>query len=323
MCGRYALPLAPEDIAKKTQTNPDHWKKKDRFRSGYNIGPGRAQPVMRTPGRHIHKQGSAPKQHKPADHDNKNDQKVDERQKNYELKVKAEQEIDDMVGENHSEKFLQTMQWGLVPPWQKEKPDWPTIARAINARAETLEERNMFKIVLNKRCAIPVQCFFEWQQQGKEKVPYMITSDAQQKNTGGLMYFAGLYSSYIDKTDEEDPVKYTFTVITTEASKPMSWLHDRMPVILNTQEEINEWVDSSKDFSEVKHLLKGSTDLKFQEVSQVVNNMKNDSPDCVKPRKVNKITSFFSPKKKRTATEADIKKEDDMKSTPPKLVKKT
>lgn len=35
----------------------------------------------------------------------------------------------------------------------------------------------------------------------------------------------------------------TFTILTTTPSKDISWLHDRMPCVLNSWEEIERWLD--------------------------------------------------------------------------------
>lgn len=38
---------------------------------------------------------------------------------------------------------------------------------------------------------------------------------------------------------------YTFAIITAPASKSMSWLHDRQPVILSSVDDIMQWLDTS------------------------------------------------------------------------------
>jgi len=39
---------------------------------------------------------------------------------------------------------------------------------------------------------------------------------------------------------------YTFTVVTTDASSALSWLHDRQPVILSSTDELEAWLDTSR-----------------------------------------------------------------------------
>lgn len=50
---------------------------------------------------------------------------------------------------------------------------------------------------------------------------------------------------------------YTFTIITTSSSSQLSFIHDRMPVILESEEDIKLWLDPSKGWSkELAVLLK-------------------------------------------------------------------
>ncbi len=61
------------------------------------------------------------------------------------------------------------LRWGLIPPWAK---DEKIGYKMINARAETVSEkpsyRNAFK---KKRCIIPADSFYEWQNTEDGKVP--------------------------------------------------------------------------------------------------------------------------------------------------------
>ena len=52
-----------------------------------------------------------------------------------------------------------------------------------------------------------------------------------------MLTMAGLYDKWFP-TDGEDPA-YTYTVITTDASKSLDWLHDRMPAVLQNDDEVN------------------------------------------------------------------------------------
>ena len=46
-------------------------------------------------------------------------------------------------------------------------------------------------------------------------------------------------------TAENQEPLFTFTIITTESSKGLSFLHDRMPVILTSTEDIELWLSAS------------------------------------------------------------------------------
>lgn len=130
------------------------------------------------------------------------------------------------VAENsEGERKLGRLQWGLVPRWSKD----PEIgSKMINARAETVAEKNSFKSAFKKRrCLIPADGFYEWARTetgSGPKQPYYIRLE-----TGTPYAFAGLWETW----EGEDGRKiHSTTIITTEANEFMSGIHHRMPVIV-------------------------------------------------------------------------------------------
>lgn len=126
---------------------------------------------------------------------------------------------------------IQMINWGLVPSWANE--DWNK-TYTLNARIETLEEKPSFKNILDNRCIVIVDGFYEWQHIGKQKIKYEIGFDNE------LFAFAGLY-------DENNGYK-SYTIITTEAKGIMREIHNsklRMPISFNTDEQINKWLDNN------------------------------------------------------------------------------
>src|SRR6476646_5110021 len=92
-----------------------------------------------------------------------------------------------VVVEDDGEWVVAGMQWGLIPKWTT--PGERPRTAPINARAETLNERPMFRsLIRNRRCLVPASGFYEWQKRGDGKQPYYI-----HPRDGGLMLFAGLY----------------------------------------------------------------------------------------------------------------------------------
>ena len=83
-------------------------------------------------------------------------------------------------------RVLGLMRWGLVPAWSD---DPKSGYRMINARAETVAEKQSFKPLLKKsRCHVPASGFFEWKKlAGGGKTPYFI-----RLKGGGPFAFAGL-----------------------------------------------------------------------------------------------------------------------------------
>jgi putative SOS response-associated peptidase YedK len=169
---------------------------------------------------------------------------------------------------------LELMKWGLIPFWAKD----PEIGnRLINARAETLAEKPSFRTSLkSKRCLIPSSGFYEWKEVSGRKMPYLI-----KLKEASLFSFAGLYDIWLDEQKQE--VK-TFTIITTAANDYLASIHNRMPVILNEQNE-NIWLDKSVDATKLTAMLTPypSELMEAYPVSPVVNNIKNDSAELIKP----------------------------------------
>ena len=173
---------------------------------------------------------------------------------------------------------IQLMHWGLLPRWKSKKPLPPP----INARAETVSEKPMFRsLVANRRCLVPASGFFEWQNrgEGERKQPYFIHVKDEP-----IIAFAGLW----DETRPEnasDSVSGSFTIITTGASKSMSSLHHRMPVILERNEEAL-WLASDVDEPDaVLPLLDPYPEGRIEAfpVSTNVNNVRNNDPSLIAP----------------------------------------
>lgn len=138
--------------------------------------------------------------------------------------------------------YFRAMRWGLIPSWATNKKVGYNL---INARIETLLEKNSFKDAVSKqRCLVPVSGFYEWKKIHNGKQPYYITTSDQD---GFLM--AGLWSTWTD-CDSGEQLK-TFTIITQAANRFMEEIHDRMPIILSpTQATL--WME--KDISPIQRL---------------------------------------------------------------------
>ena len=61
---------------------------------------------------------------------------------------------------------------GLVPSWVKDPRKFSLL---INARSETVREKPAFKIAFKRRrCLIPADGYYEWQDFGGRKRPFFI-----------------------------------------------------------------------------------------------------------------------------------------------------
>ena len=91
----------------------------------------------------------------------------------------------------------------------------------INARAETADSKPAFRqSLLHRRCAVPCNGFFEWDH-NKQKYRFTLPGHS-------LFYLAGIYQFF-----ENQP---HFVILTTSANASMSDIHDRMPVVLNSDQ---------------------------------------------------------------------------------------
>lgn len=130
---------------------------------------------------------------------------------------------------------IQLFEWGLIPHWAKDKD---IQKYTLNARVETITEKPSFRDVVQQRCLVLADCFFEWQwldPKGKNKQKYQI-------KVGGDEAFAiaGLYSEWLDRSTGE--LLNTYTILTTEAMGIMRNIHNsklRMPIILPKNKEVN------------------------------------------------------------------------------------
>jgi len=167
------------------------------------------------------------------------------------------------------ERELVLMRWGLIPHWAKD----PSIGnRMINARSETVATKPSFRSAFkSRRCLVVVDGFYEWKKTAaKKKQPYYIRMKDEEP-----FAFAGLWESWQDME--------SCTILTTRPNELMKNLHDRMPVILSSNDYCL-WLDPTLDDREqLESLLVPcpSSDMKAYPVSTTVNSPKNDRPECI------------------------------------------
>ncbi len=170
--------------------------------------------------------------------------------------------------------------WGLIPP---SAVDPKFGYRTINARSETVSSRPAFRAAWRegRRCLILADGFYEWQAppggQGR-KIPYWI-----QLDSGRPFGFAGLWERW--RGDGAEIL--SCTVLTTDASKVLAPIHDRMPVILADPGAWNAWVDPDVPSQTLREMLEPfpSDGLKLRPVSTYVNRPENEGPECLAPPK--------------------------------------
>ena len=98
----------------------------------------------------------------------------------------------------------------------------------INARAETVLEKPLFRNCLaERRCVIPSSGFYEWSHSG-EKIKYQF-----HLPQASILYMAGLYQVF-------DGIE-RFVILTTAANRSMEDIHNRMPVVLDSSAK-KQWL---------------------------------------------------------------------------------
>lgn len=167
------------------------------------------------------------------------------------------------------------MRWGLIPRWAK---DLSIGAKAINARAETIAEKPMFRDAYAKRrCLVIADGYYEWKASGKKKQPYYLHfPDARP------FAFAGLWERWTGPTESVT----SFTIITTAATGKLAWLHERMPVIV-PPEHYPLWLPGNGGVSDIPVGI--NDDLIAEPVSSLVNKVSNDTAECIRPIESNNL----------------------------------
>lgn len=178
--------------------------------------------------------------------------------------------------DDNGERELTFFRWGLVPSWAK---DINIGSRMINARSETVAEKPSFRAAFKRRrCLIPADGFYEWQKQEGRKQPIYI-----HPAKGGERPFAlaGLWEVW---RDPDGSALQTCTILTTTPNELMAPIHNRMPVIVEP-EDFDLWLNPEPDPEQGLHLLRAYPAEKMETypVSTVVNNPRNDVPECIRP----------------------------------------
>jgi len=170
---------------------------------------------------------------------------------------------------------LVPMHWGvsLTMPGKSGKIVTKNIQ---NSRSDKVWSSRMWKkMIAERRVLVPVNGFYEWKRKNRQlEAAYYITPAGKD-----AMFFAGIYRP--SKDDDEKP---EVSIVTTEANKAMSKVHDRMPVILTSQNQAMAWVQED-DRDSLDELMQPAANnaLKFTVVSDYVNKSTNEGPECIEP----------------------------------------
>ena len=164
------------------------------------------------------------------------------------------------------------LRWGLIPHFA-DPDDFDRLL--INARAETVAEAQAFRDAFQThRCLILADGFYEWRAEETGKKPVWITRPSREPYA-----FAGLWA----KAKRADgSAVHSCTIVTCAPGEVVAPIHDRMPVILDEESE-SAWLDPDATETDLLALLAPTDGLAVTEVSDAVNDVRQDGPALIEP----------------------------------------
>lgn len=163
-------------------------------------------------------------------------------------------------------------------------------------------QSNLYKKAFDQgqRCVILAEGFYEWQTtdpkatKASERAAYYMYMpqpkgiQIESKETWAdvashlnLLKIAGLFDIWTN--DHGDQI-YSYSIITFESDDKFSWLHHRSPAILESDEQVADWLAYERvtDSSHLVSLLRPAAELQWHRVSNIVNNTRNQTEQCNK-----------------------------------------
>jgi len=172
------------------------------------------------------------------------------------------------------------VRWGLIPSWVKNPKGF---ALLINARGESVNDKPAFRNAMKRRrCLIPADGFYEWQEAGGKKRPFVVRPKSGEGKSGGPIAFAGLWECWMGPNGEE---METAAIVTTDANRTLGAIHPRMPVVV-PPDAFDFWLDCANvDALTAAALLTAPREDFFEayEISTAVNRVANDGPKLIEP----------------------------------------
>tara|TARA_B100000003_G_scaffold178754_1_gene169024 strand:- start:1009 stop:1650 length:642 start_codon:yes stop_codon:yes gene_type:complete len=141
-----------------------------------------------------------------------------ETEPNYNISPQSETQV---IHYNSEALTISSMRWGLRPSWSKKSSMEP-----INARLESVEMKPMFREAYKqRRCIIPANGWYEWKTTPRGKVPFY-----HKAENDSIVLMAGIYEEWSD----QDNILNSFCILTKDASREIAHIHNRMPVLIDS-----------------------------------------------------------------------------------------
>ncbi|MCH2100448.1 MAG: SOS response-associated peptidase [Planctomycetes bacterium] len=178
--------------------------------------------------------------------------------------------------DGQGKRIAEPAHWGLLPRWAK---DTSFGNKTFNARSETVAEKPSFRDAYKKRrCLVPSNGFYEWENRRGKKFPWYFHITDQQ-----LFAFAGLWERWTNPETKQEV--RSFTILTLPANADLERLHHRMPLILETPERQEKWLAGARKTQTIDPppapQLAGTLDT--YPVSLAVNRAGIEGPGCIEP----------------------------------------
>jgi len=143
------------------------------------------------------------------------------------------------------ERILRGIKWGTKQPF--------TGKFLINARIEDIEKKPTYRKIINtNRCVVVANGYYEWYRDS----PYVMRPKGKKEGED-IFYFAGIFIKAIKKETGEE---FYDVVIMTKSSieHEIYEIHDRMPVILENEEQINIWLNNTMEIDQWRENRQGT-----------------------------------------------------------------
>lgn len=158
------------------------------------------------------------------------------------------------------------LEWGFVPAWADDPEDGP---RPINARAGGVRENDLFREAFaERRCLVVADGFYEWHGDRGRKQPYRVVRRDREP-----FAFAGIWSQW----EGDGRTRTSTAILTTEPNEVVASIHDRMPVLLERDEEAT-WLAGGAEAATSALDPHPAEEMTAYPVSKAVNNPENEGP---------------------------------------------
>lgn len=167
---------------------------------------------------------------------------------------------------------VRPMVWGLIPFFDRDKEAKRPFTNATAEKART--SAAFRQAVVKRRCLLPANGYYEWQDVGGIKYPHLFTL------TGGSPFaLAAIWEPATENIPD------TVALLTTRPNAVAAAVHNRMPVVL-PPELMPRWLGSDPlpdaEFEALTAPLPDAL-LADRPVSRFVSNSRNEGPQCLAP----------------------------------------